>query len=536
MRSLTFTLDTQTGSDEIAPTTLTISEAADGGLSFTVTNVGDGDNQIGDIRGVFMDVADDSLLGTLAVAGDDVTEFDQSGSVSNLGNGATVSGVPDSPYEIGIEIGSAGAATDDIQTTTFSLSSFARDLTLDDLALESFAVRATSVGDADGARDGSDKLYGVAPYPVNAIDDSITVLEDEIGTGNVFANDIDDDAGDANNDGIPDGLTVVAIDGDAALVGQGSEIADGITVVVNADGTYGVDATDADYLSVGETIEHTVEYTVDDGNGGTDTASLVITVEGVNDNPVANPDVNATDEATTVSGNVLDNDSDIDRLDSISVSAVNGDAGAVGTEITLDSGALVTLNADGTYSYDPNGAFDHLNTGDNATDSFSYSVSDGNGGTATTTVEITIDGIGGGDGGNGGGDDDDDHFGTFLNKKGTAEHAISNVVFYLENTEGDITKVKVDGWDGGESDLDNVDYFTFTDENFGNSELIAVSIKAGNNHNGDLGPGEGQLFMLDGDEDIDYVEGGDVPEPLTIEILGAKADVTYDYGDGLFMS
>ena len=233
MRSLTFVLDTQTGSDEIAPATLTISETATGELTFTVTNTDDGDNQIGDLRGLFFDVADDALLGTLAVTGGDITDFDQSGSITNLGNGATVSGVPDAPYEVGIEFGTAGMSGDDIQTTTFVLSSYTRDLTLDDLALESIAVRQTSVGDADGAREGSDKLYGVAPYPVNAIDDAITVLEDEVGTGNVFANDIDEDAGDANNDG----LTVTAIDGDAALVGQGTEIADGITVTVNADGS-----------------------------------------------------------------------------------------------------------------------------------------------------------------------------------------------------------------------------------------------------------------------------------------------------------
>ena len=39
---------------------------------------------------------------------------------------------------------------------------------------------------------------------------------------------------------------------------------------------------------------------------------------------------------------------------------VNGDAGNVGTQITLPSGALLTVNVDGTFSYDPNGAFDDL--------------------------------------------------------------------------------------------------------------------------------------------------------------------------------
>jgi hypothetical protein len=532
MRTLTFTLDTQTGDDGMAPATLTISETENGALSFTVTNVDDGDNLIGDIRGVFFDVSDDALINTLNATGDDVTEIDDSGSVSNLGGGVTTSGVPDSPYEVGIEIGTSGISTDDIQTTTFELSSSLRDLTLDDIALESFTVRQTSVSDDNGGREDSDKLYGDAPYPVNAIDDVVSVDEDAVASGNVFANDIDDDAGDVNGDGIPDGLTVTAVGGDPASVAQPFALDDGVTMTIDADGSYTVDAINADYLSVGETLEHTVTYSVDDGNGGSDTASITVTVHGVNDDPLANPDTNTTDEASGITGNVLTNDSDIDRLDTIAVSAVNGETADVGTEITLNSGALLTLNADGTYSYDPNGAFDELNTGENAIDSFDYTIADGNGGFSTTTVEIAIEGIG--DGGGGGGDDDD-HFGTFLNKKGTAEHDISNVVFYLEEQDGDIIKVKVDGWDSGESDLDNVDIFSFLGEEFSDAGLVAVSIKAGNNHNKDLGPGEGQLFLLDGDEDIDYEQGGNVPEPLTIEILGAHADMTYQYNDDLFL-
>ena len=529
MRSLTFTLDTQTGNDEMAPANVTITEMADGTLSFTVSNVDDSDNLIGDLRALFFDVSDDALLGTLSAAGNDITEFDQSGDVVNLGNGATASGVPDSPYEIGVEIGTAGASGDDLQSTSFTLSSSLRDLTLDDVALESFTVRQTSVGDADGDREGSDKLYGDSPYPVNAIDDDVILNEDEIASGNLFANDIDEDAGDADSDGVPDGLSVTAINGDSSLVGQTIELADGVTVVFDADGSYTVDANDADYLSVGEILEQSYSYSVNDGNGGSDIANINITINGVNDDPTANPDFNATDEETVVSGNVLDNDSDIDRLDSISVSAVNGDASAVGTAITLDSGAILTLNTDGTYDYDPNGAYDHLNTGESDVDSFSYTIADGNGGFATTTVEITIEGISDdGPGGPGGGD----HFGTFTNKKGV-EQDISNVVLYLSDGE-DITKVKIDGWDGGETDLDDVNLDAFLDAEFADYELVAASIKAGNNHNKDLGPGEGQLFLLDGDEDIDYEKGGDVPEPLTSDILAAHADVTYDYNEDLF--
>ena len=63
-----------------------------------------------------------------------------------------------------------------------------------------------------------------------------------------------------------------------------------------------------------------------------------------------------------------------------------------GNQITLASGALLTLNADGSYDYDPNGQFETLGVGQTDTDSFSYTLSDGQGGTDTATVTITITG------------------------------------------------------------------------------------------------------------------------------------------------
>ena len=53
----------------------------------------------------------------------------------------------------------------------------------------------------------------------------------------------------------------------------------------------------------------------------------------------------------------------------------------------------MTLNADGSYDYDPNGAFNFLSVGDTATDSFAYTVDDGNGGTDTAAVTVTINGV-----------------------------------------------------------------------------------------------------------------------------------------------
>jgi VCBS repeat-containing protein len=55
-------------------------------------------------------------------------------------------------------------------------------------------------------------------------------------------------------------------------------------------------------------------------------------------------------------------------------------------------GAVTAWNADGSFTYDPDGQFEYLKTGGSTTDSFIYTVSDGNGGTDTATVTITING------------------------------------------------------------------------------------------------------------------------------------------------
>lgn len=529
MRSLTFTLDTQTGTDAMAPATVTITEEADGTLKFTITNIGDADTMIGDLRGLLFNLNDDSLLDTLTATGANVTKTDLDGNVTDreVSGDVTGAGTPYA-YEAAVEFGTAGVSNDDIQTTSFTLSSSLRGLTLDDIALTGMTVRQTSVGEDGGDRTASDKLFGLVPYAVNASDDAVTTDEDHPAAGNLFANDIDLDAGDADSDGIADGLTVTGINGDETLVGQSIVLANGETVTINADGSYSVDPSALNWLAAGETVQDSFVYSVSDGHGGSDTASVTITVTGVNDAPDAVNDTGATLENASVSGNVLANDSDPDLHDVLSVTGVNGSADTVGQQVTLASGALITVNADGSYVYDPNGQFDDLLTGQSATDSFTYQISDGHGGTDTATVTIDIAGIGQAQPDW----EDEDHFGTFLNKKGVAQ-AISNVVLYLQEND-DITKVKIDNWDGQVKDLDDVDLGNFLDHYFAGSDLIAVSIKTGNNHNVDLGPGEGQLFLLDGDDDIDYTAGGPAPEPLTHADLLAKADVTFDYHAELF--
>ena len=89
---------------------------------------------------------------------------------------------------------------------------------------------------------------------------------------------------------------------------------------------------------------------------------------------------------------MLTNDTDVEG-DSLTVVRVNGLAANVGTPVTLASGAIVTLNSDGSFTYDPNGSFEDLDTGETDTDSFTYRASDGDLESNAATVTITINGV-----------------------------------------------------------------------------------------------------------------------------------------------
>ncbi len=115
--------------------------------------------------------------------------------------------------------------------------------------------------------------------------------------------------------------------------------------------------------------------------------------------PVAVNDAFSTDADTPLStGNVLANDTDATPGATLSVAAVTdsgGNAVPLGTATLLPSGALLTINANGTFVYDPNGAFNSLAAGVTATDTFTYTVSDNFGETSVSaaTVTITITGV-----------------------------------------------------------------------------------------------------------------------------------------------
>jgi hypothetical protein len=142
----------------------------------------------------------------------------------------------------------------------------------------------------------------------------------------------------------------------------------------------------------------TVTVTLAESDGATSIpADITINVTGIDNPATAVNDQVATDENTILQGSVFGNDFDSDGPP-LQVSQVNGSAANVGQTITLASGATIKLNADGTFTYDPNHKFDTLTSpsggetgasNTSAADSFTYTLAGGN----TATVTVTVNGV-----------------------------------------------------------------------------------------------------------------------------------------------
>jgi predicted extracellular nuclease len=111
-------------------------------------------------------------------------------------------------------------------------------------------------------------------------------------------------------------------------------------------------------------------FKANDGFSDSNVATVTISVNPVNDAPVAVGDAATTRKNDMVLIDVLANDSDVDG-DGLTI--VSWTRGATGN-VKLANGLL---------QYSPKEGF-------RGTDSFSYTISDGNGGTATATVTVTV--------------------------------------------------------------------------------------------------------------------------------------------------
>ena len=155
------------------------------------------------------------------------------------------------------------------------------------------------------------------------------------------------------------------IDGDTPTYSAGATTPTNGSVIVNADGSFDY-TPDADFYG---TDSFTVAF--DDGNGGTNEATVSVTVAPVNDAPTASAVAVSGAEDTVISGSVVASD-------------VDGDTPTYSAGATGPSNGSVVVNADGSFDYTPDADFF-------GSDAFTVAFDDGNGGTGEATVNVTVD-------------------------------------------------------------------------------------------------------------------------------------------------
>jgi VCBS repeat-containing protein len=221
-------------------------------------------------------------------------------------------------------------------------------------------VVSYSIADDHGATSSSTvtiTVNGANDAPV-ANDDTATTDENSPVSGNVLANDTDPD----------DPLTVT---------NPGTYIGAYGTLVLAANGSYTyTPGGAAALLNNGQSVNDVFNYVASDGTV-TDAATLTITVTGLSGAPNAVDDAASTTENSSVSGNVLTNDTDPEG-DTLTVTDPGSYVGTYGT---------LTLAANGSYTYAPNAAANGLAAGETAQDAFTYTASDG---TASDTATLTV--------------------------------------------------------------------------------------------------------------------------------------------------
>ena len=186
---------------------------------------------------------------------------------------------------------------------------------------------------------------------------------------------------------VGDAANVVADDfgGDGASTGQ---------INITADPTNGV-ATVNDNSTPNDPTDDTIDYTPDSGfngidqltyqitdaNGDTSTANVNITVDAVNNLPVADNETAVTDEEVAVNIDVTNGDDF--GLDGASTGTISVTTPANNGTATVNDNGTPTDPTDDTIDYTPGKDF-------SGTDNFEYTITDSNGDTSIGQVSVTV--------------------------------------------------------------------------------------------------------------------------------------------------
>ncbi|AMV30541.1 Cadherin domain protein [Pirellula sp. SH-Sr6A] len=191
---------------------------------------------------------------------------------------------------------------------------------------------------------------------------------------NVLANDFDVDSP-------AQIITIINVNGTA--VNDGSIVLLGSFGTLNVASVTSPPATNFNFNPAGPSGTTMFTYTIQDSSGATSTATVTLSIAGVNNAPTAGADTFNGFEDLAVTGNVLDNDSDIDGNTPLTAVLLSQPVAVVGGNPTTTSAGTVSMLADGSFVYTPVPDFFGVAR-------FMYRVIDSRGGINTATVTLNM--------------------------------------------------------------------------------------------------------------------------------------------------
>ena len=265
---------------------------------------------------------------------------------------------------------------------------------------DTFAFTALVLGDISLQAQGM--LHDVYEMEWGEVLSVTAVASVEAVTANDDTNSIDE--GEASvggsvltNDEKPTGetLTVDRINDDAGNIGtQISTTYGTLTILANGDYTYKLDNDNATVMALGdgESLQDSATYRAIDGMSRSDSATLKITINGM-DLTAGDDEDTIAEGGSHVTGSLLDNDGAPDG-ETLTVTHVDGETDNVGTRIKTDHGYLV-IAPDGSYAYqvdndDPDVA--NLNDGESIEEVFLYTIEDSQSNSDGASLRIVING------------------------------------------------------------------------------------------------------------------------------------------------
>jgi len=253
----------------------------------------------------------------------------------------------------------------DGQTLTYTAANRFNSLPSGQTTTETFTYTVEDKAGAQSQAQVNVTIVGENDKPV-VTNDTITLSEDQALSFKPSDNDTDPDQGES--------VRISAVTQPVRSLGEATVNQAG-EVTYSAIGKF-------DSLAQGQTAQESITYTAVDNHGGSSTGTVAVTITGVNDAPMAVDDTITVDEDAPFLFNPSGNDPDVDQGDRVNTVSVNNPGGNRG----------IASLVNGQVQYNPNGAFEDLPVGAEATEIFTYEVADGLNAKDQGRVNVTIKG------------------------------------------------------------------------------------------------------------------------------------------------